>query len=388
MNRSRIAHSAELVRRAWLLVGGTLVALMVIDLASSLVLNVFRAQPDEADARARADAYAGATWTDAYFSEFMESGHVRWEPYVYWRRPPYTGKYINVDADGFRRTWMPEHPTTMTIFMFGGSTMWGTGARDDFTIPSLVAKQLSTRGISARVVNFGESGYVSTQELIALERALQQGARPDAVVFYDGVNDPFPAMQMGVAGIPQNEFNRRREFNILDPTRRADLLAEVFTGPLSPRQTATYRLASALIRRVGLGKAAGQSSAGAASSLSPSVVADVVRIYRANVRSVEALATAYGFQAAFYLQPAVFSKQRLTDYERARLNEVAADVPAYLRVYDAIRSDGDLSTDPRFHDLSDIFGSDGRPYFIDAWHLSEDGNAVIAGRMLTDVQRP
>lgn len=62
------------------------------------------------------------------------------------------------------------------------------------------------------IINLGETSYVSIQDTILLLRLLQQGVRPDIVVFYDGVNDTFSAYQQGVAGLPQNEFNRQTEF--------------------------------------------------------------------------------------------------------------------------------------------------------------------------------
>ena len=54
--------------------------------------------------------------------------------------------------------------------MFGGSTMWGTGARDACTIPSLLARALQGRGMSLEIINFGETGYVRTQEVITSHR--------------------------------------------------------------------------------------------------------------------------------------------------------------------------------------------------------------------------
>ena len=98
--------------------------------------------------------------------------------------------------------------------MFGGSTMWGVGARDEGTIPSLLARDLTDRGINGRVKNFGEIGYVSSQQVIALMRELENGVRPEIVIFYDGINDTTSAVLERAAGIPVNEVNRRVEFNV------------------------------------------------------------------------------------------------------------------------------------------------------------------------------
>jgi hypothetical protein len=38
-------------------------------------------------------------------------------------------------------------------------------------------------------MNFGESGFVSTQSVIQLMQELQSGNIPHLVIYYDGVND-------------------------------------------------------------------------------------------------------------------------------------------------------------------------------------------------------
>ena len=77
------------------------------------------------------------------------------------------------------------------------------------------------------------------------------GSGPDLVVFYDGVNDTFSGYQSQVAGHTQNEFNRRREFNLTHPRRIADLRTESLvqsygtsstSGPSEPCKIASAHL--------------------------------------------------------------------------------------------------------------------------------------------------
>src|SRR5262249_55880433 len=147
----------------------------------------------------------------------------RWEPYVYFRERPLAGQTINISAEGLRATWTAPAVTgpagaqtrPFKLLLLGGSSLWGFGARDDHTIPSLLARALHDRGEAVEIRNLAEIGYVSTQELIALVRELQAGYRPDLVLFYDGVNDTTSALLEGEAGVSTNEVNRRREFNLL-----------------------------------------------------------------------------------------------------------------------------------------------------------------------------
>lgn len=178
------------------------------------------------------DANQGAEWIPDYFEEFVKvRGPVAvWHPYVYWRSAPYRGRYINVSQNGLRATWNPpprdgaDDPPPVRVFTFGGSTMWGSGARDDHTIASYLSKLLYEKGYRAEVTNYGQIGYVSTQEAIALLRRIQRGDVPDIVLFYDGINDVFSSHQNGAAGVSRNEANRRAEFNL---SRRPEQLAQI-----------------------------------------------------------------------------------------------------------------------------------------------------------------
>ena len=46
-------------------------------------------------------------------------------------------------SQGIRRTWEPDAPSTLTVWMFGGSTLFGSDRRDEHTIPSEFAKAAS-----------------------------------------------------------------------------------------------------------------------------------------------------------------------------------------------------------------------------------------------------
>ena len=94
-----------------------------------------------------------------------------------------------MNQNGLRATWNPpprdgaDAPPPVRVFTFGGSTMWGWGARDDYTIASYLSKLLYEKGYRAEVTNYGQIAYVSTQETIALLRCVQRGDVPDIVLF-------------------------------------------------------------------------------------------------------------------------------------------------------------------------------------------------------------
>jgi hypothetical protein len=128
--------------------------------------------------------YAGVKWARTHFVEFG-SLPANYVSYIGWRRAHFKGETINVVGPlAQRATVGAADASKPSIYFFGGSTMWGTGADDASTIPSLVA-QLG----GFRSENFGESAWVAHQSLLLLIQLLQDGHRPNVVVFYDGVNE-------------------------------------------------------------------------------------------------------------------------------------------------------------------------------------------------------
>jgi lysophospholipase L1-like esterase len=355
-----------LVFGLWTCVGIAVLMLIAIEALAGVWLRTRRPADAGEDARVRADGYVDADWVRPYFDEFAAANHVTWRSYVYWRRQPFHGRYVNIDERGLRDTWNSPNPAGQQrprIFLFGGSTMWGTGARDEHTIASALSRQLAERGIAGDVTNFGEGGYSSRQELIALETELQDGNVPELVVFLDGVNDVFAAFQNGAAGIPQNEGNRVREFNIdlriyreaLQNWVRNSAVYALLVPPPVPQQPADP----------------------------DSLAADVIAHYAAVATMVGRLGQSYGFRSLFFWQPVIFTKPQRTSYEQAQFDEQAFLAPFYSNVYGRMRADAAAS--PAIHYLGDLFASDRQPYYIDFCHLTETGNDRIAAAMAGDV---
>lgn len=322
------------------------------------------------DESARADVYRGQAWAADYWREearTVQTTRSEWHPYVYFRRSPFQGAYINVDQDGIRATWNKtpaSSPTQIKIIVLGGSALWGTGARDDFTIPSALSKKLAASNIDAWVTNLGEGGYVSTQEVLTLMLELRKGNVPDVAIFYDGANDAFSAFQQGVAGIPQNEYNREAEFNQIN-----------WRGAVLERLS-IYRAIAGLFVRA---RPPRSDEANAA------LANDVLGTYASNLRIVESLAKSYGFRVAYFWQPVLYNKRNLTVWEKGQLNRYGE--AQFFHQIDQVRVQKNLaSVYPDFVDLSNTFIDDSTPVFIDVFHISEAGNDRIADLILQKLQ--
>lgn len=367
------------IRYVWSIASITLLLLICIEILSSLILAVVLTIENSGyDRRVNANAYIeqDKLWLEDYYKEFHQQ-HISWEPYVYWRYTPYKGHYINIDEKGLRRTWNTGISRRKRIFVFGGSTVWGTGVRDDFTIPSFISRILSLeKGLNVEVINFGQSGYVTTQEIIALLRLLQNGQIPDLVIFYDGINDSFSAFQSREAGIPQNEFNRYAEFN----SGRSILL--------SARNlivnSATLRGMKGFMNRLKRKRIIDESMSlsNNTSNFNKLLYDKVVEVYQANIRYANQIAREFKFKTLFYWQPTVFTKgDNKSSYENVQELTRFEVRDEFLRVNKII---GKI-THSNFTDLSNIFKDYKEPLYVDEFHLGEKGNELIARYMVQDI---
>jgi lysophospholipase L1-like esterase len=383
--RQQLKTTLARLQTVWSIVGITLIVLLLVEASFRLMFAVrdrITVVPVP-DPRVVADGYAGAPWPQVHFHE-LEQLRERWKPYVYFRQEPFLGETIHIGADGHRATWQSSMPAadrnrSVKILTLGGSSLWGYGARDDQTIPSLLARALHEKGWHVELRNLAEIGYVSTQEVIALFRELQAGYRPDLVIFYDGVNDTTSALLEGEPGLTTNEVHRRQEFNLLQSsaTMAAALMAKLV------KDSGSYRFAQMARRRVE-GKTA-QPEIGQARLRVPDVAAGVVLNYEANVTLVEALGKSFGFRALFFWQPTVFTKPTLVPIESEEARKFAWAEPFMNQVYGRITTSAPLKANPAFHDLSAIFDAAGGLMFIDYCHTTETANALIAAAMTTKV---
>jgi lysophospholipase L1-like esterase len=343
-------------------------------------------RPTRPDRTAAADAYAGADWSSAYFDEFHRAVRVDWEPYVEWWQRPFQGSHVTIDERGLRPTPGEANAPddAIRLLCFGGSTMMGMGARDEHTIPGVLARRLTELGYEVAVTNYGQLGHNSTQETITLQQLLKAGERVDIAVFYDGINEMACAEQTGRAVGLFNEARRRAEFNLLLPDRRRDLIAAALMTA-APRTLRRLRWLTGLALRGPLPVPPADLS-----RLDlPRLADDVIGVYRQNLRLVRMLAREYGFRPVFFWQPVITTKNCKTvdeqRWERDYTHDPAARTRLYTSIVDARRHCRELVEAADALDLSALFDGWTDPVYIDLYHLSEPGNAAVAEAMLPDI---
>lgn len=357
------------LRDGWLIIGSTMLLLIGLEVC-------YRGQSALRHAVSSPRAPGGikapndSAWFQAYIREYDRTFRLQWKPYVYFRRPPFTGEYITVDSAGHRRTLPgPRHDAdTVHVFFFGGSTMWGSYLRDDATIASVTAKRLESWNpdVSFAVTNFGESGYVFTQGMLELELQLRAGNLPDVVVFYDGINDVASAVQRGEAGVPQNELNRAREFEF----GRAIYGTETGVGS---DWRALRAVGTAVVQRLQfVQRLAAAVSPAALPPMPARLPNDIVQVYAANVDVIEALSRSHGFTALYVWQPTLQTTPKtLTAFEKLMIEENGSSefqrrlAAVHGRVAPMLDSVISRRVGPRFVDESGLFAGDTSSVFID-----------------------
>lgn len=211
-----------------------------------------------------------------------------YEPFTQFRERPYRGRYVNVDANGFRLTadqgaWPPD-PSSYNIFLFGGSTAFGYGVADDQTIASHLQRFLRENvADDLRVYNFGRGDYYSTQERILFEQLLASGPVPDLAIFVDGLNDFF--------------------YHTDEPKYTRRLQESVAGKNLSPYRFSALPV-SRVIRAVRKGlKSLRTTSGEPPDDVDPKVIRSVIDRYLANKQMVETVADSHDVKTVFVWQP-------------------------------------------------------------------------------------
>ena len=300
----------------------------------------------------------GEVPTSGVFWAEQSQTRVRWLPLSYWAVAPFSGDYINVSEQGQRRTVSSDgvEDAPLALF-FGGSAIWGEGARDAHTIPSQVAQLLQANDTPVRVQNYGQTGYVSTQDLILFQAQLARGNVPELAVFYQGFNDVFSAHQQGVSGIPYYELQRASDSEAGRLLRQGQ---PVLQSPMIRPEHLDWSLIAADRARAD----------------------DIVDRWLANRRLIRAAGREYGVDVLFVWQPTLFSKSPLTEYESRVLAANDRALPGFSNLYrDVNRRLRDDMLAESWDDvalLTDLFEDNTEDIFFDNVHIHELGNQHVA----------
>ncbi len=280
------------------------------------------------------------------------------EAYTHFKEAPFSGKFVNVSAAGFRLSknqgaWPPP-ADSYNIFVFGGSTTFCYGLPDNETVVSYLQESLARKiPRHVNVYNFGIGAYQSTQERIQFQELLVRGIYPDMAIFIDGLNDfEFRDGPVNVEGL-QRVFQLFQLIN--SASWASDLSLCVAHWPMT-------RLARVVGER--LSKAPQRDD-----SEQKDPIDSVVRRYLANRKQIQAIARAFGVQPVFVWQPISYYK-----YDR-RYHIAPTEDPLrnrYVRAgYERLRQIvGSTDAGPNFLWCADIQEGLTEPLYVDDAHYT------------------
>jgi hypothetical protein len=342
----------------------------------------------EGTPREKVSYYSSKDWAEQYWYEFRLSRKQQFYPFVGWRRAPFKGKTIEVDRNGRRLTPGADcSAKSFKVFTFGASEMWGTGSPNWDTIPANLQKGLEKlRQGPVCVMNFAESAYVSTQDVIMLLVQLRSGNVPDLVLFYNIGGDVYSAYQSGRAGAIQNldqvaaRFEKRRE-----PSTFVDQL----------RNTYSYALIDELMGKLTIANPQQEEPTPSELVTYESMGIDVAKLsdlivqdYFGNYEIVSGLAQKYGFKYFFFLPPRLLMGNKLLTSEEQEIKHRTEIEVAFAKLYAAVYQtiERESSQYQNLYSMVHIFDRYDSLIWIDAAHVTPIGNQLIAARMLDVIQ--
>jgi lysophospholipase L1-like esterase len=364
----------QIAKRAGLLALVVLLWLAYVELVSFGKLRIAHFDGDAIPKSSLVAAYPGMDWAGMLADEWAPSNHYSYEAYVGWERKPFQGQVINIDEPGVRRS-APSHCDRpgYTIWVFGGSTIWGYGSPDWLTIPSQLAAKYESAGRDVCIKNFGEKAWVNTQEMIKLVLELKHaGQKPDLVVFYDGPADVWESYQSGRGGVHQN----------FDDTKR------LFEGHAAAKEGSFQYLLDSNAGRL-LADQRQQNSLQKTPARDINAIAQrALRCYLENVRLIEALGREYRFQPVFFWEPTIATGHKpLSPTEQAAQDAAHKGFPgldeANQAAYAMLQPDCHA---PIFCIADALDHATGTVYF-DENHVTAEGNRLIAERMYEAIQQ-
>lgn len=357
--------------------------------ARKLMLNIIH-KDDSAGGR-QSQAYKDFAWSERFFrtsdSIAAAIGDNRnqglgYEPYVLWKAKDWGSDLIN-SKNGYRVTTNPNKSAqdTLTVFAFGGSTMFCLEGPDSLTISSLLSKYLNeAEPVQARrfeVHNFGMGAYVSDQQTILLTQLLQQGKVPDIVVVYDGANDVEAKIIQGIPHAHYKEFS-----NIGKSSFTFGVIANKLMERVYVLQLLRYWVS-------------GHDDKPAVLDIPKETFKErteqVLTSYVGKAQFIKHLADAYNFRYFHFWQPvlATSGKQLSEDEQRIRViynpqypegpkkyREVLAEANAV--VFQKIQAQKAVGGIEHFYDLTHSLDTLKRSVFLDFCHVTPAANEIVA----------
>ena len=330
----------------------TLILIICIDIIANLFIErvghkEFRLQ--------RPEPYVNANYFSKDFINEAFSQPGKWlldKEYGGVKPSDYKGRWINVKNN--RRVTINEPKNYIhTIYIFGGSTVYNGEVPDNLTIASQLASSSANDNLY-KVVNMGATSIHSAQQFGRLKSEINLN-KGDLVVFYDGVND-----------VLQRIIYENRDGYMIGQPKKESFWMKLLR---SKRKYSSILqiMYSKMIKNT--------------KEISPTLINNSVDDYINILVDVNNYVKTQGAYFYHFLQPTLFTKNKLNKYEQMLLEKGEPFVPIqfiepYKKSYPLIESR--LNNFDFSQSLTGIFDDLNESPFLDYCHVNHVGNKIIS----------
>jgi lysophospholipase L1-like esterase len=361
-------------RDTWLIIGAVILLFLILESACFIGAVIY----NPCDTSAYTPPYKDFKQVKEFWIEHDKAIFEKdliYVPYHLWRRPQFSGKWTNINANGDRVTYYNADENTegvKKIFMFGGSTLWGTGLPDWETIPSYVSKFLNEDNPRYIIYNYGETGFVDSQGLNRLISEIKKGNIPDLAIFYSGANDACNGAYFLFALKTPSYHSYMDRFEKVFTRDKITKFIETL------KTTYTYKAIIFVKNRV-----LPRFEYTIKQEDRDEAIRKTVRYWASNYKIASAIGKEYGFEVITFLQPALLSDQKtMQDYEKRFLEEHFILSKSIKGTYKGIREVIKKESLSGVYDISDLFEKIDEPIYIDWVHVGPLGSQYIARKMV------
>jgi hypothetical protein len=276
--------------------------------------------------------------------------------------------------EGFKKTHFnpPKNSQNKLVWLFGGSTMEGSGYPDT-TIPSYLASLCSDQ-YPYFFVNLAKSAMVNDQEVRLLLLLLKNNdIQPNLVIFYDGVNDL-------VNNVLYREVNAHYEMN------RIKSVIEYRGWQLPIIRPFYFLWENSYAKQVFLSAYKNFIGMKKYKSLYEEILSASAIEYKKRADFIDRIGNELGFKAIFVLQPFLLeeneprikSERKIWEFRMSEFRELTRYFYAQIRE--------EMIGKNNFIDLSSALYSRKKQYYKDTCHLTDEGRYEVAKKLSMELK--
>lgn len=271
---------------------------------------------------------------------------------------------FNINKYGFRGSeiTIQKPDNTLRIFVIGGSTvLGGSSTSDETTISGYLQKKFDDFGLDVQIINAGRNAAFSVTEVKYIKDTLLE-FEPDIFIVYDGWNDITFFDYESYVGIKKTHNTNEQISHELKRLFSSYRTAEIFSRVL---QHGDIQAPDAVVYPI-----------------NDEYISEKVKIWKDGWSDICKLGHDLDFDTIITIQPAAgtgtkiltpYEKQNFVRNDNARIINI---LQMYVDALDELKSDCMATAD-----LRGVFDDVSKPIYIDAIHVSDEGNTIVADKL-------